>query len=133
MGQKIAFTQPPNYAALVARFPAAARPGVIFTYGNTIHNPSRAQIPKHIIAHEGEHGRRQEIAGVEAWWDRYLNDAFFRLDEELRAHHVEYKAALRNIGPGALRDIARRLSGPLYDHVLTYEQACHAILTGEVR
>ena len=132
MKQTITFAYPPNFGAILQRFPEAANKGVIFSYGDVIYNPWKTQIPKHLIAHEGTHGERQEAAGIQQWWERYIDEPLFRLDEEIYAHHAEYKVALRNVGPGALKTIAHRLAGPLYGQLLNYEQACRAILTGEV-
>lgn len=126
---------PPNYAAIKARFPECERHGVIFSYGDTIFNPSGVSIPREVMVHEATHGLRQEAQGVEEWWKRYLAEPLFCLDEEIYAHHSEYRAAIKRHGPRPrdLRRIAERLSGPLYGNLLTFEQAKHAILTGEVR
>jgi hypothetical protein len=132
MRQTVKFAYPPNFDAILQRFPEASRKGVIFSYGDAIYNPWKVQIPKHLIAHEGTHGQRQEAAGIDQWWERYLDEPLFRLDEEIYAHHAEYKVALRNIGPGALKTIAQRLAGNLYGNVINYESAVRAILTGEV-
>lgn len=131
--QEIIHEKPPNFADIVKVCPTAIRVGVIFSWGDKIYNPSKVPIPRHLIAHEGVHGYRQRLAGIEKWWDRYLKEPLFRLDEEIYAHHQEYLVALRNIGPGSLRDIANRLCGPLYGGLLNYDQAVRAILTGEVK
>lgn len=133
MKQTIVRAYPPNIEAIAKVYPNAMGKGVIFSYGDRLFNPTAVQIPKQLIAHEGEHGRRQEAAGVEAWWNRYLTDRLFMLDEEIYAHHAEWKCALRHIGPGAIRAVAQRLAGPLYGNVISYEQALRAIQTGEVR
>lgn len=116
------------------------RPGVIFSWGDRIFNPSNASITRELFAHEAVHGERQlafnSEAGAEGsvleWWDRYLGDPLFRLDEELRAHMAEYKASVKRHGhsPRALNNMAERLSGPLYGELVTMAQAKHAILTG---
>lgn len=133
--QRIVVGIPPNYAAIKARFPGCDRKGVIFSYGDTIFNPSAVSIPREIIVHEATHGLRQQDQGVERWWKRYIEEPFFLLDEELYAHRNEYKALVRRHGPGPkyLRRVAGRLAGPLYGNLLTLEQAMHAILTGEVK
>lgn len=88
---RIVVARPPNYAAIVAVFPAAANPGVIFTYGDTIFNPTNAHISHELRAHEGIHGTRQTAARarIEDWWQHYLEDPAFRLGEELPAHQAE--------------------------------------------
>lgn len=133
--QEIVIGIPPNYQAILAIFPAARRPGTIFSYAERIFNPSNAPIPREIIVHEATHGLRQAEAGVELWWERYLAEPLFRLDEEIYAHHNEYRACVKRHGPRSqdMKRIAERLSGPLYNYALTYEQAKHAILTGELK
>lgn len=126
---------PPNFTAIKARFPEAVKKGVIFSYGTRIYNPHGVSIPATLRAHEATHGERQENMGVDPWWERYLIDQAFVLDEEIYAHHAEYKAFVRRHGH-RLRDldaVAGRLSGPLYNRCITLEQAKHAILTGEVK
>lgn len=133
--QEVVVERPPNFAEILKTFPNAGNKGVIFSYGNIIYNPSAVHIPRELFAHEGVHGLRQSIAGVEKWWERYIAEPLFRLDEEIYAHHEEYKAALRRHGPRPrnLRRIAERLCGPLYGNLLTLGQAQHAILTGELK
>ena len=133
--QAIVVGTPPNYAQILARFPQADRPGVIFSYGDKIFNPSNANIPREIMEHEAIHGERQTERGIDAWWEQYMADALFCLDEEIHAHHAEYRACVKRHGHRNqdMRRIATRLSGALYGYLLTYEQAKHAILTGEVK
>lgn len=144
--------RPPVFDRCCAVFGRAVvdRPGVIFSWGNIIYNPSGTPIPRPLRAHEAVHGLRQlgydtnetrdsegDVVNdlrIEAWWERYLTDPIFRLDEELYAHHAEYLAHKKRHGhqPRMFNFIAQRLSGPLYGSLLTLEQAKHAILTGVV-
>lgn len=122
------------------------RKGVIFSWGDRIYNPGNVGIPRELAAHEAVHGLRQlrysmslehdltDEQRTEAWWERYLTDPLFRLDEELYAHHAEYIARKKRHGhePRVFNAIAERLAGPLYGNLLTVAQAKHAILTGVV-
>lgn len=144
--QDVVHDRPPVWDRCIAKFGAAAIVGrpVIFSWGSRIYNPTGTSICRELAAHEAEHGRRQlafahaaglnDEDGVAMWWERYLEDRLFRLDEEIYAHHVEYVAYRKRHGarPADLRMIAHRLSGPLYGNLLTFAQAKHAILTGEV-
>jgi len=63
-----------------------------------------------------------------AWWEKYLTDIEFRLDEELAAHRAEYKAWCavslnRQQRRFYLTQVAARLASPLYGNMLTYHQA----------
>jgi hypothetical protein len=60
----------------------------------------------------------------DGWWNRYLDDPKYRMEEEVLAHRAEYLALL-NIGASVheLDKVAGRLSSPLYGGNLTVEQA----------
>lgn len=131
---KIITKKPPNFDAIVAVFPSAAMPGVIFTFGNAIYNPSGAHICNALLAHEEVHARRQTTATakIEAWWERYLVDGYFRIAEELPAHQAEFRAACGQIKDRNKRGmicvkIAQRLAGPLYGNMMTFSQAMKAV------
>lgn len=124
---EIVVAQPPNFEEIVRVFPFARSPGVIFTFGQTIFNPSAVQISPALRSHESVHARRQggDPAG---WWASYLDDPQFRLEEELIAHRAEYRAFRswtkdRNAVARELDVIARRLSGPLYGGLLSHAKA----------
>lgn len=127
--------RPPNYDAIVAKFPFAARAGVIFTYGQTIYNPSESTISPALKCHESVHAQRQgdDPAEIEAWWVRYLEEPIFRTEEELLAHRAEYRAMKSwtrdpNAAARELNRIAERLAGPLYGGVLSLSAARRLIL-----
>lgn len=132
---EIVVARPPNYDEVIARFPFAANHGVIFTYGQTIYNPSSVEISAALKCHESVHAQRQgeDEEEIRAWWSRYLNEPMFRVEEELLAHRAEYRAFKgwtkdRNAVARELDTIARRLSGPLYGGVLSYAAARRFIL-----
>lgn len=122
---------PPNFGDILAVFPDAIKPGVIFTYGNTIYNPSGVELSSALRAHEGIHCGRQG-AEVGRWWARYLVDAEFRLEEELLGHRAEYRTFIgttrnREAHNNYLQQIANRLASPLYGNLLSMQQARKAI------
>ena len=111
---------PPNFRAIVTAFPHAARPGVLFAYGEHIYNPSGVHIPRVLMVHEVKHLARQFQAS-DAWWDRYIADPEFRYSEELIAHAAELRAGLRatkdrNARYRLLRTTAWRLIADLYNY-----------------
>lgn len=119
--------RPPNYEAIVAVFPRAARKQTIFTYGGAIYCLDGSPLSSALMAHEMVHSERQIAMGVTLWWDTYLRDARFRFNEELLAHKREYEVACLGAGRGVrrsmLRQIAGRLSGPLYGNMVTLHEA----------
>lgn len=127
---KVERAYPPNFPAILEKFPEAKDKGVIFTYGDTIYNPWGGLIPDWIVAHEEVHSTRQGLSKeeVEAWWDRYLADEQFRFEEELLAHKVEYKTFCEKVKDRERRSrqlhrIAMRLAGPLYGRMIPYMSA----------
>ena len=128
---RIIFERPPNFAEILAAFPRASQPTVIFCYGDAIYNPSRCTISEALIAHETAHSIRHGL-DPEGWWRRYIADPRFRLNEEVIAHAAEYMVACRGKArPGRrvdLRAIAEKLADPLYGFHLTKERAAKLIV-----
>ena len=101
----------------------------IFAWGDKIYNPFSVPIPKCLIAHEGVHGDRQNSIGIEDWWECYLANDKFRLDEEVLAHRAEYAALLQEYGDNRtnrrifLSQTATRLRAPFYCYKLPIDEA----------
>lgn len=131
----VVVSSPPNFDAIVERFPFARNQGVIFTYGQTIYNPSGIAISSALKCHESVHAQRQgeDEEEIRQWWRRYLDEPMFRLEEELLAHRAEYRAFKgwekdSRKQAQELESIAARLSGPLYGNVLTLARARRLIV-----
>lgn len=137
MASKIVIAKPPNYDQIVAVFPAVATfTGVIYSWGDLIYNPDNTQVDPWLRAHERVHADKQKLMGIEPWWDQYLRDTDFRLAEEIRAHHTEFKQYCIRVGGVRLRErqlqsIAERLCGPLYNGMLTPLEARRAVRLGK--
>lgn len=130
---KIVKAFPPNIDAIRARF-GQLPVGTVFAYGDTIYAPSTTDLPSHLVAHERVHFAQQEKAGgPEAWWQRYLDDARFRLEQEVEAYRVQWAEIVRlprDERRELLRHICRSLSGSMYGRLVTKEQARHLITRG---
>jgi hypothetical protein len=121
--QTIIIEKPPIFDRILAAFPKAGEPGVIFAWGNQIFNPSGVAIPPALMAHEGVHGDRQEKHGLDVWWESYLMDPEFRYNEELPAHAAEFRVLMprdRNLRAKLAMATARRLIAPLYNYGSKY-------------
>lgn len=141
MKQEIIIDKPPIFDELLKVFPEAGEPGVIFSWGDKIYNPSGYPIPPQLMAHEAVHGERQigaidadgDIDGfVRGWWASYMKEPHFRLQEEILAHRVEYKeyCKLTKDREQRVRYLHRmciRLAGVLYGNLITYMDARRAI------
>ena len=129
--------RPPNFGKIALAFPQAFGAGVIFAYWDTIYFPNGANcdLPEALLRHEQVHlQRQQEMESAELWWDRYIEDAEFRFNEELLAHVAEYEWHIENGSRQqrrhALKEIAKRLSSPLYGRMVSRDQAETAIRKG---
>jgi len=130
---RVVFTFPPRYKELDTKFKVRGRP-IVFTFGNTIHNPGRIKIAQELMVHETVHSRRQG-EDVDGWWSSYIADPAFRLCEEMPAHIAEYAAVCRHFSEHRaqqrmLHRIAMRISGPLYGAMVEYREARARIETG---
>lgn len=129
----VVVAKPPLFDKINAKFNVDGKP-VFFTFGDKIYNPMGANIPPAIMAHEKIHMLRQGVT-IESWWERYIDDDKFRLEEELPAHAAEYrwwleapegKQALkgfRSLADYHLIHIAKRLSSPLYGNLISFNDA----------
>lgn len=137
----IIVAKPPMWDEISKVFQIEGKP-VIFSWGRKIYNPAAVPIRPELLQHEAVHGERQingQVNGnaeesIREWWHQYLADAEFRLDEEVRAHRAEYRWLCsdqrlkdRNLREHALRNIAARLSAPLYGGMISYREARHAL------
>jgi hypothetical protein len=133
---KVLIERPPMWEKIDAAFNVRGR-AVIFTFGDIVYNPMGVGVSKALIRHEAKHSVRQQREGwrPEMWWERYISDPEFRLDEEIHAHIAEYayiKATERDRNRQAryLQGCAARLAGPLYGNLLTIGRARSIILNG---
>lgn len=129
---KIEIAWPPNITKITARFGSIQR-GVIFTYGSTIYNPDNAAINDPLLVHEGTH-MVQQGKDIEVWWDRYLTDDSFRLQQEIEAYRNQYErykelVSDRNNRYIFLRKIAKDVSGPMYGEMVSFYDAMKLIDT----
>lgn len=123
---KIVIAKPPNFEKINEVFDIEGKP-VVFTYGDILYNPTDGHVPWHLEIHERIH-TRQQGDNPEAWWDRYLVDPAFRVDQEVEAYGAQYwflrkTVRDRNKLDRYLRSLATDLSGAIYGHSITYHEA----------
>ena len=125
MKQVIAF--PPNIKLIREHFFLDETKNILYTYGDIIYNPSGTHIPDHLIVHEHTH-TIQQGDDPEAWWDRYIKDEKFRLDQEKEAYHNQYQKFCttekdRNRRAQFLNHLAHDLSSPMYGNCTSFLDA----------
>ena len=115
-----------------AQFGVRGKP-VIYAWGDIIYNPMGIVIPPELLVHEAVHCERQGIDPV-SWWEQYLDDELFRLDEEVLAHRAEYEflthTGNRAMRRGAAAAVAGRLASPLYGRMISKADAVRALVNG---
>jgi hypothetical protein len=123
---------PPNYKEIKARFNPP--PKTVFAYGDTIYSPAGVDLPADLIAHERVHfGQQAAAGGAEAWWRRYIDDAEFRLTQEVEAYRAQYAlvAALpRPLRRRWLAAISKALASGMYGSLVTRERAQQLVTAG---
>jgi hypothetical protein len=104
-------------------------PNTVFTVGDVVYNPGGGELPDDLLVHERVHTRQQAaVGGPEAWWDRYITDPAFMLDQEARAYGRQFaflcrRVKDRNAQLHTLRHLAEILAGPIYAHPVAIERA----------
>lgn len=121
MTVRVLYTLPPNYAAINRAFNVRGQP-VIFCFGDVIHNPARINVTPELIAHESIHSREQG-GDPKGWWQSYIADPLFRLDQEIMAHRAEYRAFCERGREDMVDKIAERLASPLYGGLIGKDEA----------
>lgn len=121
---------PPNYEQVCKHIPAVRKnKNIVFTYAPNIYSPAGIELSPDLQAHEEVHiARQHDPAG---WWDKYLNDVEFRLQEELVAYRAQYQYALKHYGRPMRRrllaHIASDLSSAMYGNIVTKAEAIELI------
>lgn len=118
---------PPIWDKVIA---AGMRPNpdtVLFAYAGAIYAPRAKNISNDLLVHEGVH-LDQQGDDADAWWDRYIQDAYFRIDQEAEAYAEQYDFLCHDIKDRNQRNMilhrmAIQLSGAMYGNVITHSAA----------
>lgn len=125
--------KPPNYQELLQVFPVD-KYRVFFPWGDTLYNPKGGEIPADILFHEIVH-QRQQGDSPEKWWNQYIYNKDFRLEQEIEAYASQLNW-LKNLKDKkgkhlipskaiteALDEMASNLSSPLYNVNVSFNEA----------
>lgn len=128
---KIIYERPPVYDDIIK---AGLKPGpdTVFAYGNAIYNPNNVPITPDLEVHEGVHIKQQSNYPEGWWWRKYLDDAKFRLEQEIEAYQAQYIFICkvvkdRNRQHQILSKIAGFLASPMYGNLITHSEAIEII------
>lgn len=135
---KISKELPPNYNKIKEVFDIEGKP-IVFTWGDTIYNvPEGYEVPTHLEIHESIHWKQQGEKPDE-WWEKYIKDKEFRMEQELEAYACQYKfvknTQKRKVSDMFLDSIAHDLASEVYGNLLSFNQAQTKIrrLTNELK
>lgn len=118
--------KPEIYDSLKEKFDIDWDNGVIITYGNKIYSKFQLDYLKQI--HELTHVRQQLAYGVQKWWNEYVDNPKFRLEQELEAYRNEVAALFRKSKDREFRgrymtQCAKDLSSAMYGNMIEYMNA----------
>lgn len=127
---KIENRYPPNFELIKAVLPYANEKHV-YCYGDTLYVPDGHELTPDIVFHESIHVRQQG-SDPDAWWNAYLTDTKFRLDQEIAAYGEQWQWVKEHITGNSFRKwllekMAFALSGKEYGNMLNYQDAEAAI------
>lgn len=119
---------PPNIDKIDAALHVRRLRDIVFTYDGKIYAPDNADLPYDLHEHERVHIEQQEsYGGSDAWWDRYLSDVEFRLDQEVEAYSAQLAYVDSHFGRKSRRNahdhICKTLASPMYGNLLSKKQA----------
>lgn len=122
---------PPNIQAIRSAFNIQGMPNVVYTYGKSIYVPSSKPLPLELLMHETTHSAQQEKMGPKKWWEKYLTNQAFRLEQEIEAYRAQYQVMLkrdsRQYRRFVLKHMSKDLSGRMYGNLVTREEAIKLI------
>ena len=107
----------------------------LFAFGDILYIPGNFEPTPDILAHEEIHSAQHKAytGGPEAWWGRYIDDPWFRAQQEAEAYAEQYSYVCdhvlkdRNQRFNYLLKLATFLSGPLYGNVVSRSAALEMI------
>ena len=123
---KIVEKFPPNWTQIQLALKIKDKP--IFCYGDTIYNPYKEEVTPDRHYHEYIHSEQQEKIGIQNWWEQYLTNTDFRLNQELEAYGeqliwVKKHVTDRKFIQMMLENYADALSSGTYGNMLEYGEA----------
>lgn len=117
--------KPPIWERIKEVLKVSWESGVYMTYGDTVY--SKSPMYPEIEVHESVHIAQQLKIGKDEWWDKYLSDKEFRLEQEAEAYKVHVKWIIenspRNYRRFRLNKIIQDLSGGTYGNMISFIEA----------
>lgn len=127
----IKYDVPPNWEEVSKKFDLKKEDPIFYTYGNTLYSPALLEPSPDLIVHETTHAEQQGVS-PELWWQRYLLDPEWRVEQEAEAYGNQFEFVCRTIKDRnrrdkVLRQLAGFLSGKMYGSAISGSEAYHKI------
>ena len=134
---RMSFLPPPCADEIMKQFKINVK-STIFTFGDVIHNPEHLDFGEEYVRHEELHAEQQGHSpeGAGKWWARYLQDQYFRVNQEAKAYALQYdwwcahdlkRGRDRNWRSRKLLQVATSLASPMYGNVVNVDGAMRLI------
>lgn len=118
---------PPNWKLIQVAFPDCERYKPVFSFGGVLYNPFGVAVTKDLEYHEIIHARQQG-SDPDGWWNLYMADRAFRLEQEVEAYGNQLAFFKRFAQNGKLtewlkKNMADALSSEPYGNLCTFHEA----------
>ena len=125
---EVVVAYPPNIEKINDVLGVKSNKNAIYAYEDKIYSPFGDDVSYDLHVHERVHFRQhRDFGGSDLWWDRYLEDIEFRLDQELEAYRAQLAWVNENMNRQVRRDtfdhVCKSLSSKMYGNLLTKKQA----------
>lgn len=131
---KIVHDLPPILQAILDAGMAPRLEYAAFCYGDELYIPGGWTPSEDLMAHEQTHSfqHADTEGGPDAWWERYIDDQYFRIAQEAEAYAVQYRFVARKGGSRDrlakyIYDLSAQLAGPMYGNVIGQRAAMKMI------
>ncbi len=122
---KISTQKPPIYDKIKEVLKVNWDSGLCIVWGDTCH--SKNPLSPDLKVHEAVHVEQQKIWTPEKWWEKYLSNRAFRLEQEVEAYKAQIEwlnvNAPRHYKRFKITEIAKDLSGGTYGNICTFLEA----------
>lgn len=125
---------PPNYHKIKSNFEIGdSKP--LFAYSPHIYNPFKIYVDPTLYFHESIHIKQQD-GKPEEWWDKYILDKSFRLEQETEANQKQWKLFTKVVKDRNERyrfkiQLAKNMASNLYGNMVSYDEAIKLLNNGE--
>lgn len=127
---QIIHEKPPRFEEISKLFGVTEKDIIFYSYGDDIYSPTGKVPSDDLLVHEATHAEQQahDKTGAKLWWERFLIDPEWRVQQEAEAFGeqlkwIRRKQHDRNALARAVHQMASSLSSPMYGSAISYTDA----------